>query len=91
MHSEHAWISGEHTILLYSDWPPDHKQVKKWALFDSDMWDPNWKLAAILGDVRPDDVFTATRNNEQKNLSRRQNISHTPHRHHMRPTNCVNV
>ena len=66
MHTEKSWISGEHAILLYSDWPPDHKQVKKWALFDSDMWDPNWKLAAILGDVRPDDVFTATRNNEQK-------------------------
>ena len=66
MHSEKSWSSGDHTILLYQDWPPDHKQVKKWALFESDMWDPNWKLGAILGDVRPDDVFTATRNGDTK-------------------------
>ena len=61
MHGEKSWLAGERHLLLFPDWPADHVQSKRWAIFDSDMWDPSWTLAAITGEAYPDEVFTASR------------------------------
>ena len=68
MHGEKSWLCGERHLLLFEDWPQDHVNAKKWAIFDSDMWNPVWKLAAITGETYPDEVVVGERDGVQRSF-----------------------
>ena len=66
MHGEQSWLCGDRHLLLFPDWPSDHVASKQWAIFESDMWDASWTLAAITGSTYPDELLLARRDGVEK-------------------------
>lgn len=66
MHGDKSWLCGDRHLLLFPDWPADHVASKKWAIFDSDMWDTSWTLAAITGATYPDELLLGSRDGVER-------------------------
>lgn len=54
--SKKVWIDSDNNIWLFDkDWPLDERptKFKRWALFESDQWDPACYIVYVHGDKLP--------------------------------------